>query len=181
MDTDFIKDMAGFIKKRFNPQKVILFGSHAYGNPTQGSDIDFNVIVAASAVFLWFMLIQKLLFVENVPGAESGWFMHLVIYAFFFSFGLGATLLFDMFFIKKILEELRSRFIAGVIGIMFCIYGALLFIYSIINWQQVLSMGSPSYVPKIFACFFFGVAVYVAYGLVDREIQEIKWRNEKLQ
>lgn len=45
MDTDFINDIAEFIKRRFNPQKVILFGSHAYGNPTTESDIDLLVIM----------------------------------------------------------------------------------------------------------------------------------------
>lgn len=46
-DVDFkiIKDMAEFIKEKFNPQKIILFGSHAYGKPDKKSDIDFLVIM----------------------------------------------------------------------------------------------------------------------------------------
>ena len=33
------------IVDRFHPQKVILFGSHAYGNPTEDSDVDLLVVM----------------------------------------------------------------------------------------------------------------------------------------
>jgi uncharacterized protein len=33
------------IVNRFRPQKVILFGSHAYGTPTADSDVDLLVVV----------------------------------------------------------------------------------------------------------------------------------------
>jgi predicted nucleotidyltransferase len=33
------------IVDRFHPQKVILFGSHAYGKPTADSDVDLLVVV----------------------------------------------------------------------------------------------------------------------------------------
>lgn len=33
------------IVERFRPQKVILFGSHAYGAPTMDSDVDILVIM----------------------------------------------------------------------------------------------------------------------------------------
>lgn len=33
------------IVDRFRPQKVILFGSYAYGNPTADSDIDLMVVM----------------------------------------------------------------------------------------------------------------------------------------
>ena len=33
------------IKKKFEPQKIILFGSYAYGNPTRNSDIDLFIIM----------------------------------------------------------------------------------------------------------------------------------------
>jgi len=45
MDTHQINDIARFIKRKFSPQKVILFGSHAYGNPTSESDVDLLVIM----------------------------------------------------------------------------------------------------------------------------------------
>jgi predicted nucleotidyltransferase len=33
------------IVRRFNPASVILFGSHAHGNPTEDSDVDLMVIM----------------------------------------------------------------------------------------------------------------------------------------
>lgn len=32
------------IKNKYNPQKIILFGSYAYGNPRKDSDIDLLII-----------------------------------------------------------------------------------------------------------------------------------------
>jgi uncharacterized protein len=34
--------------KEFNPKKVILFGSHAWGKPTEDSDIDLCVVIPSS-------------------------------------------------------------------------------------------------------------------------------------
>jgi predicted nucleotidyltransferase len=36
------------IKEKFNPQRIILFGSYGYGTPTAGSDIDLFVIMNTS-------------------------------------------------------------------------------------------------------------------------------------
>lgn len=33
------------IARQFNPHKIILFGSYAYGNPTKDSDVDMLVIM----------------------------------------------------------------------------------------------------------------------------------------
>lgn len=46
-DTDNlqIRLLAGKIKEKFNPQRIILFGSFAYGVPKKESDIDFLVIM----------------------------------------------------------------------------------------------------------------------------------------
>ncbi len=33
------------IRKKFNPQKIILFGSYAYGKPKKNSDIDLFIIM----------------------------------------------------------------------------------------------------------------------------------------
>ncbi|MBM3254211.1 MAG: nucleotidyltransferase domain-containing protein [Candidatus Omnitrophica bacterium] len=38
-------ELAEKIKRRFNPHKIILFGSYAYGKPTEGSDVDFLIIM----------------------------------------------------------------------------------------------------------------------------------------
>jgi len=40
----FIKEIVKKIVKEYNPKKVILFGSYAYGNPTSDSDLDLFII-----------------------------------------------------------------------------------------------------------------------------------------
>lgn len=32
------------LKKKYKPQRIILFGSYAYGNPTEDSDIDLLIL-----------------------------------------------------------------------------------------------------------------------------------------
>lgn len=39
-----ILDIAERIKKNYNPDKIILFGSYAYGKPTRDSDIDMLIV-----------------------------------------------------------------------------------------------------------------------------------------
>jgi predicted nucleotidyltransferase len=36
------------IAEQFSPEKIILFGSHAYGNPTNDSDVDLLVVMPHS-------------------------------------------------------------------------------------------------------------------------------------
>lgn len=40
-----IEDYVEKIKQRFNPKKVILFGSYASGKPTRDSDVDLLIIM----------------------------------------------------------------------------------------------------------------------------------------
>lgn len=40
-----IRKFARQVAKQFNPQKIILFGSYAYGKPTEDSDVDILVIM----------------------------------------------------------------------------------------------------------------------------------------
>jgi predicted nucleotidyltransferase len=40
-----IEDLTSRIVREFKPEKVILFGSHAYGLPTNDSDVDILVIL----------------------------------------------------------------------------------------------------------------------------------------
>ncbi|RCK75048.1 MAG: Nucleotidyltransferase domain protein [Anaerolineae bacterium] len=40
-----IRAVVDHIAKTFQPEKIILFGSYAYGKPTPGSDIDLLVIM----------------------------------------------------------------------------------------------------------------------------------------
>ena len=45
VDEDLLDQIKDIIVSSINPQKIILFGSHAYGNPRKGSDIDILVVV----------------------------------------------------------------------------------------------------------------------------------------
>jgi len=40
-----IKKFADEVARRFKPQKIILFGSYAYGRPTPDSDVDLLVVM----------------------------------------------------------------------------------------------------------------------------------------
>ncbi len=40
-----LKEVINKIANTFNPEKIIIFGSHAYGKPTEKSDIDILVIL----------------------------------------------------------------------------------------------------------------------------------------
>ena len=40
-----IQKYADAIAREFRPQKIILFGSHAYGRPTEDSDVDLMVVM----------------------------------------------------------------------------------------------------------------------------------------
>ncbi len=40
-----IQKYADAIAREFRPQKIILFGSHAYGQPTADSDVDLMVVM----------------------------------------------------------------------------------------------------------------------------------------
>jgi predicted nucleotidyltransferase len=43
-----IKTLCERIAREFNPERIILFGSHAYGKPTADSDIDLLVVMPYS-------------------------------------------------------------------------------------------------------------------------------------
>ena len=45
IDQQYIQSLANKIKEKFNPQKIILFGSYGYGTPNKASDIDLLVIM----------------------------------------------------------------------------------------------------------------------------------------
>ena len=40
-----IREVGQRIGRRFHPQRVILFGSYAYGRPTEDSDVDLLVVM----------------------------------------------------------------------------------------------------------------------------------------
>ena len=41
----YIKQVCDLIAERYHPEKIILFGSHAYGHPTPESDVDLLVVM----------------------------------------------------------------------------------------------------------------------------------------
>lgn len=43
--SDEIEQIVQLIAEKFNPEKIILFGSYAYGLPRQGSDVDLLVVM----------------------------------------------------------------------------------------------------------------------------------------
>lgn len=40
-----IRALAKHITEKFNPEQIVLFGSHAYGKPTAWSDVDLLVVM----------------------------------------------------------------------------------------------------------------------------------------
>jgi predicted nucleotidyltransferase len=48
VDLTRIENLTSRIVREFKPEKVILFGSHAYGSPTKDSDVDILVILRFS-------------------------------------------------------------------------------------------------------------------------------------
>jgi uncharacterized protein len=49
IDIEQINDIVDRIAKSYNPEKIILFGSYANGNYSEGSDLDFILIKETSA------------------------------------------------------------------------------------------------------------------------------------
>ena len=45
LERNQIKLVCSEIAREFHPDKIVLFGSHAYGNPRLGSDIDLLVVM----------------------------------------------------------------------------------------------------------------------------------------
>lgn len=46
---ELLDQLVSYIKELINPQKVILFGSYAYGSPGEDSDIDLLIITEIEA------------------------------------------------------------------------------------------------------------------------------------
>lgn len=42
---EYIQSIVDRIVEQFHPEKVILFGSYAYGQPTESSDIDLMIVM----------------------------------------------------------------------------------------------------------------------------------------
>jgi uncharacterized protein len=48
VDAGLLREVTARLVEQFQPEQVILFGSHAWGTPTPDSDLDLLVIVSAS-------------------------------------------------------------------------------------------------------------------------------------
>lgn len=46
VDEKKIAELSGRIAREFQPERIILFGSHAYGEPRDDSDVDLLVVLA---------------------------------------------------------------------------------------------------------------------------------------
>lgn len=49
IDETLLNEMTRRLVQTFHPDKIVLFGSHAWGTPTDGSDVDLYVIVPESS------------------------------------------------------------------------------------------------------------------------------------
>jgi predicted nucleotidyltransferase len=49
IDESLLAEMTSRLVQAFQPEQVILFGSHAWGTPDEGSDVDLYVIVPESS------------------------------------------------------------------------------------------------------------------------------------
>jgi predicted nucleotidyltransferase len=48
IDQNLLKLIIDRLRAQFNPEKIILFGSHAWGTPDADSDLDLLVVVSSS-------------------------------------------------------------------------------------------------------------------------------------
>jgi predicted nucleotidyltransferase len=60
-----IRDLSAQIARAFNPKKIILYGSHAYGNPSTDSDIDMLVVLPFEG-----KAVRKAIEIRNTVHAE---------------------------------------------------------------------------------------------------------------
>jgi predicted nucleotidyltransferase len=54
-----IRKAAGNIARKFQPDRIMLFGSYAYGRPTENSDVDFLILMAGKRVHDRSLLIRQ--------------------------------------------------------------------------------------------------------------------------
>jgi predicted nucleotidyltransferase len=53
VDDQTIQDLCNHIVLEFHPDRIILFGSYAYGNPTPDSDVDLLVVLPFEGKNFW--------------------------------------------------------------------------------------------------------------------------------
>lgn len=64
---EIIEKIVEKIKKQYQPEKIILFGSYAWGNPTRDSDLDMLIIkdTRESSAERW-LKIRNIIYEENL-------------------------------------------------------------------------------------------------------------------
>ncbi len=68
VNSNLFDEIVKRIKKKINPEKIILFGSYAYGKPEKDSDIDFLVIKNTKLpVSQRYAMISSALFPRTIP------------------------------------------------------------------------------------------------------------------
>ena len=61
--TQLLKTVTDKICKEYHPEKIILYGSYAYGNPTRHSDIDLFIVKKTSLDWLKrFVKVKEIIF-----------------------------------------------------------------------------------------------------------------------
>jgi uncharacterized protein len=72
-----IQAMADCLVKQFHPDKVILFGSYAYGTPGPDSDVDFLVIMDPLPVDPWWKRAEmQVALSEQYPAISTDVLLH---------------------------------------------------------------------------------------------------------
>ncbi|RJQ30784.1 nucleotidyltransferase domain-containing protein [Candidatus Parcubacteria bacterium] len=93
--TEEIKKIAEQIAKKYEPQKIILFGSYAWGNPGPDSDIDLLVIKETKDTRQMAREVDRLIFPRRFS-------LDLIVYT---PDQVGRRMKLNDFFIKNILTK----------------------------------------------------------------------------
>ena len=73
IDNSQIQQVSDEIARRFHPERIILFGSYAYGTPTEDSDVDLLVVMPYEG--------RPAVMTSEVRGAvRAGFPMDLLVY-----------------------------------------------------------------------------------------------------
>ena len=99
-----IQAVADQIGRQFRPEKVILFGSYAYGTPTEDSDVDLLVVMPADRR-------DRRRSVEIQSALTESFPMDLLVYDPEY---LRRRAQMEDWFVREIVEQGRVRYEAGV-------------------------------------------------------------------
>jgi len=66
-----IQKMADLIAERFQPEKIILFGSYANGTATEDSDVDLVVVTRDERRHVWDQGVEMMMVIRHFPVATD--------------------------------------------------------------------------------------------------------------